>query len=166
MEQPTTQPAVNQIDREEKNLARQLDWIGRHDTKASVVLGLATGMLGVLASMGPKPSTWTPVVVILTCLSILLLGASFVFVHLGNYPKTKGPQSLIFFGTIASRSFDEYRKAAYLRSQEEYLQDLLMQSHVVACIVAKKFWALQWAYRMLFLALLPWAVCIYLFKAG
>ncbi len=166
MEEPTIQLAVNQLDRQEKNLARQLDWIGRHDTKASVALGLATGMLGILASMGPKPSTWTPLVVVLTCVSIVLLGSSFLFVYLGNFPRTSGPKSLIFFGTISSLPIDEYRKTAYSQSQEDYLQDLLIQSHVVACIVAKKFWALQWAYRMLFLALPPWAASIYLFKAA
>src|SRR5260370_1577264 len=116
--------------------------------------------------MGPKPSTWTPLVVVLTCVSIVLLGSSFLFVYLGNCPRTSGPKSLIFFGTISSLPIDEYRKTAYSQSQEDYLQDLLIQSHVVACIVAKKFWALQWAYRMLFLALPPWAASIYLFKAA
>src|SRR5437667_7577979 len=110
MEEPAIQPTdLNQLDLQEKNLARQLDWIGRHDTKASVVLGLATGMLGVLASMGSKPSTWTPIVVVLTSVSIVLLGSSFVFIHLGNYPRTRGPRSLIFFGKIAVLPLDEYR---------------------------------------------------------
>lgn len=167
MEEPSIQPtSVNHLDLQEKNLARQLDWIGRHDTKASVALGLATGMLGILASMGPKPSAWTPLVVVLMSPCVVLLGSSFLFVYLGNYPKTGGPKSLIFFETIAGLPIDEYKTAALSQSREDYLQDLLTQSHVVASIVARKFWALKWAYRMLFLALPPWAACIYLFKAA
>src|SRR5260370_40313768 len=145
MEDPNIQLAVNQLDRQEKNLARQLDWIGRHDTKASVALGLATGMLGILASMGPKPSTWTPLVVVLTWVSIVLLGSSFLFVYLGNFPRTSGPKSLIFFGTISTLPIHAHRKTSYSQAQADYLQDLLIESHVISCIIASRVLAFQWA---------------------
>jgi hypothetical protein len=159
-------PVMSQIDLQEKNLARQLEWISRHDSKASVVLGLATGMLGFLASTAPKPGAFSPLLLVFTSASIVPLVASFLFVHLGNYPRMRGPKSLAFFGTIAQLRFDEYKNAVLSRTPQTHLEDFLAQSHTVACIVARKFSALQWAYRMLFIALMPWAVCIFLYKAS
>src|SRR5713226_3517779 len=124
---------------EEKNLARHLEWIGRHDTKSSVVLGLDTGMLGFLASVAPRPHAWTTLMVVFAVTSITLLALSLLFLHLGNYPKTRGPQSLLFFGALAALSFEQYRVARAALSQKDYLEDLLLQSHVVARIVSRKF---------------------------
>jgi hypothetical protein len=149
----------------EVNLSRLLDWVGRIDAKSSVVLGINTAMLGVLASLAPAPHLWAARTVILGIVSVLLCAATFVCIYLVNYPRTKGPTtSLNFFGGIASRTFREYEKAFMHLASAEYLSDVLEQCHKNAEIVKLKFAALKWAYRFLMTAIVPWCLCLYYFK--
>jgi hypothetical protein len=149
----------------ELNLSRLLDWGGRVDAKSSVVLGINTAMLGVLASLAPAPHLWTARTIILGTTSMLFFAANFVCIYFVNYPRTKGPAtSLNFFGGIASRTFREYQKAFMDHSSPDYLNDVLEQCHRNAEIVRSKFSALQWAYRSLLIGIIPWSLCLYYFK--
>lgn len=150
----------------ELNLTRLLDWVGRVDTKASVVLGLGASMLGVLASLAPQPQLWTWRTVLFGVFSAVFQLASLFCVYLVNYPRTKGPSSsLNFFGGIASRTFREYTEAISKLTTSEYTSDVLEQCHRNAEIVSKKFAALKWAYRSLLVGVIPWAWCLYYFRA-
>ena len=150
----------------EKELQRLLDWVSRLDNKFVLVLGIDTGMLGVVASLFPRPDLWTwPMIVVAAC-SALLLAVCFGFAAYGIYPQTKGPsQSLIYFASIARKSFKEYKRDFSKQTSEEYLDDLLEQCHQNAKITDSKFSRLKWAYRMIFIALAPWVATIYLFKS-
>lgn len=163
----TTETILNLSERitiEEKNLARHIDWTGRHDSKSSLVLAIATGMLGFLMSSIPDKVALSSITLVLGFLAIVLLAFSLFFIHLGNYPRTTGPSSLLFFGTVATMEFETYKEKSEILSSEGYYEDLLRQCYVLARIISRKFWALQWAYRTLFLALPPWSICVILFK--
>ncbi len=149
----------------EKILDRLLDWVGRVDNKASVVLGVNTAMLGALAGFAPPTSSWTLQLGVVTTISVAGVATSLLFVYLANYPRLKGPgESLTFFAAIAKKTFREYQKSFLALNSSDYLSDLLEQCHRNAEIVDRKFWALRWAYRALFFAVVPWVVSVYLFK--
>lgn len=150
----------------EKNLSRQIDWIGKHDTKTSIVLGITTAMLGVLAHSLSKVPDLPQTQLCFTLLAFGLLGAVLVFLYVGNFPRTDGSSSLIFFGSIAKEKRDRYMARIREQTPEGYLEDLTNQCHVVSTIVDRKFRSLQWAYRMLFLSIAPWAESVAYFNLG
>lgn len=126
----------------ECNLNRILDWVGRIDAKSSVVLGINTAMLGVLAGLAPAPHLWTKTTIAIAVIGVLCPIASLCCVYFVNYPQTKGPvSSLNFFGGIAKRSFREYETAFMKCSTADHLSDVLEQCHRNAEIVNRKFWA-------------------------
>jgi hypothetical protein len=150
----------------ELNLSRLLDWIGRIDSKSSVVLGVNTAMLGVLASLAPAPHLWKSKFMIVAAFGTLFPVVSLCCVYFVNYPQTKGPvTSLNFFGGIAKHSFREYNHAFMKLSASEHLSDVLEQCHRNAEIVSWKFGALKIAYRALLIGVIPWMGCIYYFRS-
>jgi len=149
----------------EDNLGRLLDWISRIDSKSSVILGVSTAMLGILAGLAPPPRLWTVRTEIVGLLGFLGPSLSLLSVYLVNYPRTKGPStSLNFFGGIAKNTFREYTKAFMSISSADYLSDVLEQCHRNAEIVSRKFSALKWSYRSLLIGAVPWIVCLYYFR--
>lgn len=150
----------------EKNLERILSWISRLDNRFAVLLGIGSAMLGVFASIAPPFATWTCLTIWVALLFMILLIISFVFLYMANFPQTKGPSdSLLFFGSIAGYSLDDYRKKFITQGADAYLNDLLHQCHRNSEIVNQKFKRIKWAYRFLLTAILPWAITIYLFKS-
>jgi hypothetical protein len=155
----------SKIEIAEKNLARLLEWVTRFDNKSIIILGVDTGMLGVLASFAPPLKSLSLAVIFVASLSLFFLGLSLLFIYLGSYPRTTGPKhSLLYWGCISQRSFSQYKDSFKDESDEEYLNDLLEQCHRNSEILDKKFTNLKWAYRMLFVALSPWIITIYLFR--
>lgn len=148
----------------EKTLDRLLDWVGRSDTKFSVVLGVDTGMLGFLATSAPaRPNL---AAVIIAAASALLLALSLFFVYRGLYPRTKGPSgSLAYFGSIANVEREDLKASFLDRPVEDHLDDVLDQIHRNSEIVSLKFKALRWSYRCLLLSTIFWTVALYLFGA-
>jgi hypothetical protein len=149
----------------ESNLSRLLDWVGRIDAKSSVVLGINTAMLGLLAGLAPPPHLWTAWTIALAAITALFPIASLSCVYVVNYPQTKGPaKSLNFFGGIAKRSFREYNDEFMKLSASDHLSDVLEQCHRNAEIVNRKFSALKLAYRALLIGVIPWMACLYYFR--
>jgi hypothetical protein len=151
--------------RAEDNLQRQLDWISRYDTRISFVAGICITMVGVLFSTAPTFYWFEPVFYLCFLLSALLLIASLVCVYLGQYPNTTSQNSsLIFFGTIATLGVDEFKKKFKNGSDDEYLDDLLIQCHVNAQIMDKKFRMFKTALILMLVSVVPWALTIYAAK--
>jgi hypothetical protein len=149
----------------ECNLGRLLDWVGRVDAKSSVVLGVATAMLGVLAGLAPAAHLWTRFTVVIASLGAVFPLTSLCFIYFANYPQTKGPStSLNFFGGIAKHTFREYEAAFMKCGASDHLRDVLEQCHRNAEIVSGKFSSLRWAYRWLLAGVIPWIVCLYYFR--
>ncbi len=60
----------------------------------------------------------------------------------------------------------DFKRRFLALTRQDYLDDLLGRCHRNACIVAHKFTRLRWAYRLMFLGVVPWAVTLYLFKTA
>lgn len=155
-------PEREQLEAAERRLDRLLDWVGRSDTKFSVVLGVDAGMLGFLANSAPSGAV--PVTTILVAaLAASLLVASLVFVYRGTYPRTKGPSgSLVHFGSVAGEDLEDFKARFRSCDARGHLDDVLGQVHRNAEILDRKFAELRRAYRCLLAAVIPWAITLYL----
>jgi hypothetical protein len=156
---------TEQIAFAEKNLDRLLQWISRVDSKVSVLLGMHTGMLGIVASLAPEPHEWKWFMLLSFVATAVLLGTGFVLISFASYPRTTGPsKSLLFFGSIAGNSFNEFNQCWSSRTTQQHLGDLLEQCHRNSEIIDRKFKYLKNAYRTMMLAMLPWAITLLLFR--
>lgn len=150
----------------EKNLDRIIEWISRCDNKFSIILGIDTGMLGVMAAFAMPLSDWSLFIVITTIITILTLGISLAFIITGIYPRTKGPsKSLLYFGSISKYNLVEYKQQFIEIAIDQYLNDLLEQCHRNSEIVSRKFKRLKLAFLFLIISVLPWTIAIYLFNS-
>jgi len=73
-------------------------------------------------------------------------------------------KSLLFFGTIAKMSFDDFKQKFKSISDEDYLNDLLCQIHINSEILEQKFSNIKAALTMIVLSVIPWVIAIYLSK--
>jgi hypothetical protein len=120
-------------------------------------------MLGVLANTSASISSWSYVQYGIFGLTAILLFSSLILVYCGQYPKTKSPNSsLIYFGTIANLKFDEFSKKFKESNDQEYLDDLLCQTHINAEILKKKFSFFKASLILIVVAIIPWLISIYL----
>ena len=155
-----------QLELAEKNLEFLLDWVGRHDNKSSIIFGLGTGMLGVIATFAPDKTSWYFQMALCAGVSIFLLLLTLLLVYLGNFPRLKGPSdSLFYFGSICKKCTDQYRVAVSKRTKEESLIDILEQCHRNSEILNIKFKYLKRAFLSLLISVIPWVITIYLFRS-
>ena len=149
----------------EINLQRKLEWLNRFDSRVAFAAGSIITMLGVLANASASIAEWNWYLYLILGATGALLFASLILVYMTQYPKTTSQNSsLIYFGTIATLKFDEFRKRTKERSSEEYLDDLLCQIHINAQILGKKFSNLKTALILLGIAIVPWLTSIFLSK--
>lgn len=147
----------------EANLNRLLGWIVAADSRLSIVLAIDTSMLGVLAAVIRPSFAWTVASAIFASLAGLLLAASVVFISFASFPRTSGPRdSLIYFGGIAKQEPAQYRRLISGMTEKQYIDDLAAACHRNAEIAGKKFRWIKWALSCLLLAILPWALSLYL----
>jgi len=155
-------PEREQLEAAERRLDRLLDWVGRSDTKFSVVLGVDAGMLGFLANSAPSGAVPVTTIVV-AALAAGLLVASLVFVYRGTYPRTKGPGgSLVHFGSVAGEDPEDFKARFWACDARGHLDDVLGQVHRNAEILDRKFAELRCAYLCLLAAVIPWAIALYL----
>lgn len=154
---------LEQLGAAEQRLDRLLDWVGRSDTKFSVVLGVDTAMLGFLATSAPAgPSSVSALIFALASVALLVL--SLIFVYRGTYPRTHGPGgSLVYFGSIAEKDLEEFKNKFLAYDLQDHLNDVLEQIHRNSEILNGKFEKLQRAYEFMLIAAIPWTISLYLF---
>lgn len=159
---------MDKINTLEKILDRQLAWINRADARISLVLPLATAMLGAIAALAPEPANWEVLPAILSSISATLIGLAIIFSSLACFPRTKGPKSSnIFFDGIAGREASQYKNRMCEISEEEYLDDICRQCHRNAQIAKSKFGWIQKALAALLISVIPWIITVYLlYKAN
>lgn len=154
------------IEHLERNLQRQLQWIKAADARLALVLPMATAMLGALAVLAPASGDWTVSEGLFVLLTTCLLLLSTLFSAIAAFPRVRGNKaSLVFFGGIAARDFASFAADFSEVSEADYRDDLMLQVHINARIVQRKFLNARRAMACLFLAALPWAVSIYLLYA-
>lgn len=153
------------IQRAEANLQRELDWVGRCDARIAFVAGISIAMLGVLANSSANIIDWDLFLYIVFGVTGFLLIGSLVSLYFAQYPKTDSfNSSLIYFGTIAERRLDQFQKEFKSLSDENYLDDLLCQTHTNAQILEKKFRLLKISLSMIIISVAPWLMAIYYSK--
>lgn len=160
-----TEISGDAIARAEKSLERHLAWVGRFDTRTSLIVGITIAMLGVIASLAPPLAKWT---VVFWCSFLgtgALLAGCLIALYVGLFPKTTSPNSsLLYFGTICGLKPDEFRRRLRAQSDIEYFEDLADQCHVNAGILSRKFTCLKVALALLLVAAFPWAFTVFLAK--
>ena len=147
----------------ENNLSRLLGWVSAADSRIGLILALDTAMLGSLAALAPRASGWEVAPAIFSTLAGGALLTSLLLLSFASFPTTSGPRgSLIFFEGIASSETDAYLQSVNELTEEQYLDDLAKQCHRNAEIARKKFKWVRWSLSSLYLAVLPWALAVYL----
>jgi hypothetical protein len=147
----------------EASLARLLQWIGAAEARITVILGIDTAMLGTLAAFAPSPKLWTTAAVVCGAIAVFSLVLSLIFVALASFPRTTGPkQSIIYFDGITSRDSDQYLALVRSVTTGEYIEDLVRQCHRNAQIASAKFEWVRRGFLGLFIAIMPWALAIFL----
>ena len=146
----------------EANLDRQHTLSRAADGKIGPLLTLEMAMLGCLAALAPKGSTWSIPAAISTTLAAVSLAMSIGALLWAQVPRTEGPKgSVVFFGAITTRTVEQFHEAMRQLSAEEYLKSLADQCHQNAEITVRKF---AWVHRGWILALvavIPWVLAIY-----
>jgi hypothetical protein len=144
---------------EEGSLSRMLDWVRSSNTKVTPMLAISLAMLGVPAGLVKE---WSPIVAFPLVIASLGPAMCLVFCWRATFPQTKSVnKSLLFFGTVAEMSLDDYRSQVRARSKPSYLEDLMCQTHRNAEIAHDKHNKLKWAMQSLFIGILPWLLSIY-----
>lgn len=130
-------------------------WINNVDTKASFALAFLAVVIGVCFNNGwpcaidnivnslPKDRTcqdWIGAVAVVLLLVGCVLSALFLLLTLVAKTKnTSGKKSVMFFGTIAESSINDYKSKAMNMSDADLTKDLLEQVHTNSCICTAKF---------------------------
>jgi hypothetical protein len=151
---------ADRINAARDQLNRTLGFFSRVDSKASVVLGVNTGVLGVLAARALPYSAlrweWVPI-----GLTIGLLAFSYWHLYKAASPSLDGGQeSLLYFREIAKRTEAKYGAAWMSITDDEYLKDLVGQVWRNSEILTQKFTHTKYAFNALALALVPWLISL------
>ncbi len=164
---PTPVSLSDQLADAERNLDRLLEWVSRYDSKSMVLIGVETGMVGVMASFARPISAWTCAMIWTVSIALGALLAGIALLYIGGIPRTRSRNaSLYYFGSIAAREFRDFERSFVSQSAEERLGDLLSQCHRNSAILNRKFNCLKWSNRLLLAAAIPWAISVYLFRSA
>jgi len=141
-------------------LNRTLTFFPRVDAKASLIFGVDTALMAVLATrVFPYASLrweWIP-----GGLTVFLLGVSFWHLYREAFPVLDGGHdSLLYFREISKRTEAKYIEGWKDLSDEDYLKDLLGQIWRNSAILTQKFDHMKWAFYALALAIVPWIISL------
>ena len=118
------------------------------------------GFLATSASSGPN----SVIAIIFAMAAASLLVLSLIYIYRGTYPRTYGPGgSLVYFGSIAEKDSEEFKKEFLAYDLLDHLNDVLEQIHRNSEILNGKFAELKRAYVCMLIAAIPWTISLYLF---
>ncbi|MBP1691190.1 MAG: hypothetical protein H6Q32_542 [Bacteroidetes bacterium] len=146
----------------EQAFERQLKNSVAADTKVATYIGINTTMLAVLAALVTGPaglSFWTILLAAVSAAGLLL---GLLFLTLSSTPRTsRASKSIIFFGSIAKQSTEAYAEAVKTVTHEDYLDDLIRQTHRTAEIATEKYRWIQRSQIAWYASILPWLLTVY-----
>ncbi len=146
----------------ELTLTRQLKTNVAADNKVATLIGINTTMLAVLAALITRPEGLSIWLILLAAASAFGLLMGLLFLSLSSVPRTsRGSFSIIFFGSIAKQKRDAYAETVKTMSQEDYLDDLIRQTHRTAEIASQKYRWIQRAQVAWYASILPWLLTVY-----
>ncbi len=150
------------IERSEKILSFQLEWVKTADSKILPLFGVNLAMIGLLATLVKLLPSWTIAAGIFSSIAAILLVLSMLFLVLAMFPRLDGPkESNIFFGGIAKQSEEKYKSNMSSIDDAEYQNDILSQAYRNAEIANSKYSKLKLAFIFTFSSTLPWLAAVY-----
>lgn len=144
-------------------LTKNLMWISNADTKAAILFGVNSAMLGVLAALIPTPDKLKICTSIPAGFSGSMLLLSIVFQVFVAFPRLKGTEkSIIYFGGISSHKQQEYVNKVLKSLGNEFLTDFAMQCHRNGEIAKTKYDLVSRSVICTVIALPAWLISIWL----
>jgi hypothetical protein len=148
----------------EKSLDRILGFFSRVESKGSVLLAINTTMLAVLGGNAPPIKYFTEWYMFVFVVPLLLICFSFWHLYKISFPNLEGGiSSLIYFREITKRTESKYVDDFKNIKDDEYLNDLLSQGWRNSEILKEKFNHLKFAFILLAISILPWAISLSIF---
>ena len=90
------------INRSEKVLSLQLEWVKTADSKVAPLFAINAAMLGLLVALIKLLPAWTIATAIFSSITVILLAVVILFLALTMFPRLIGPkESNIFFDVIS-----------------------------------------------------------------
>jgi len=151
------------IDKSEKTLSLQLEWVRVADAKVPPIFAINIAMLGVVVALIKTNSNWTLCESILTSFCLLLLVTSTCCLALSMFPRLSGPKkSNIFFGGITKKTEKVFIEELKCESDSDYENDVLAQTYRNAEIAGEKFKFIKYSFITSFASVPFWLGAIYL----
>ena len=111
-------------------LERQLQWISQAEVKIGALLTLNVGMLGGLAAAHWATKVHSHWSIVLSAFAVAGLIFGLFFAAMCLLPRLKAPhQSILFFGSIASMTAQDFVEKAANKTSQHVLADWLHQVH-------------------------------------
>jgi len=148
---------------QETTLARLVTTGAIADSRSGLVISSNIGMLGALVASisGTTLGSAGAVLWLLLALTAAICVASIVMAALAALPRPgTRPGSLVFFGSIAEMSRDDYFERLRTVAQVDFARDLAEQCHRVAVLAALKFRWVRRAMAAMMAAAVPWLACL------
>lgn len=143
----------------EKGLERHLTWIRQADTKAQMLVAINLVLVGCVLGQMPSRAEFSLTSAVVVVIGVILPTWSLFKCFVSMSPHVKGAaDSIIFFGNVGRLDLDTYRQAVISRTQEDYIDDLIVQTHINAKIAAAKYNRIKAAAYVTFLSG-PFVLC-------
>ncbi|MBU5294443.1 hypothetical protein KQH90_10420 [Anaerosalibacter bizertensis] len=152
-------------------------WISNIDTKVSFALAFSGVLIGSVFSTGlpnalkrisevsklKELNGGEIIGAILVCILYVISFMSILYFMLAIIARIKNPnnpQSVFFFGSIATMKLLEYKTKVNSMSQQEILEDLEEQIHINSMICNKKVKYYNIGIRFLVATIILWFICM------
>ena len=137
-------------------LSRNIDFIKQADSKAAYASTVLFIVVGILIN---KASLYTDQLATLVCLVLLLILASLItrIIFTGIFPtidNSLSKKSNIYFASIASKSFKQFKKQIEKMNTNDYRTELLEQVYITSEIAKTKMVHVKCSARWLLVFLL------------
>lgn len=138
----------------EKDLSRIIGFVNSCDSKSSIVMSGVLAIVALIAGLnGPSladhfknnldsAGVILSLVLLIVSVALIIIGLSFVISSLyarGKPDNQAYHDSLIYYGSISSLEYDDYKESVLSRTNEDYLEDLASQVHINSIICSKKY---------------------------
>jgi hypothetical protein len=146
----------------EQSLARLLQMEANADSKLSINVAIDTTMLAIAAALTQRVASAPGWVFALAAVAGFFLLLSLLCLSFCALPRTsKTTSSVVFFGSIARNTLGAYDGMVKSLTEEQYLDDLIMQCHRNAQIASTKYTWIQRAQAAWFASIVPWLLTVY-----
>lgn len=138
----------------EKDLSRIIGFVNSCDSKSSIVMSGVLAITALIAGLnGPSLADYFKnnldsagaillLLLLIVSIALIIIGLSFIISSLyarGKPDDRTYHDSLIYYGSISSLEYDEYKESVLSRTNEDYLEDLVSQVHINSVICSKKY---------------------------